>query len=185
MSVLAASILHQAAPIETAADRARRVAVVGALSATTMLFASLVSAYLLRRSFTPWHQEDALWPAVLLTFASLASIGIEVATRASGGPRLMGLLALCLGNALYLAGAASVILTLGSKNGLTSPHAAFTALLLGVHAVHAFVGSVFSLVMVRESGRGLRGSGPALARLVTHFLTVMLFAIAFVLFLLP
>jgi heme/copper-type cytochrome/quinol oxidase subunit 3 len=185
MSVLAEPTFHRSAPIETAMDRARRVAVVGALSATTMLFASLVSAYLLRRSFRPWHQEEALWPAVLLTFASLASIGIEVAARASGGPRFMGLLALCLGNVLYLAGAASVILNLAGKDGLTSPHAAFTALLLGVHAVHAFVGSIFSLAMVRESSGSLRGSGPALARLITHFLTVMLFAIAFVLFLLP
>jgi heme/copper-type cytochrome/quinol oxidase subunit 3 len=177
--------ISDSAPIETPLDRARAIAVVGALSATTMLFASLVSAYLLRRSFTPWPQEDALWPAVLLTFGGLASLGIEVATRSKGGARRIGLGALSLGNALYLVGAANVIVALASGNGLASPHAAFTALLLGVHAVHALVGSVFSLAMLRESRGGRDGSGPALARLVTHFLTAMLFAIAFVLFVLP
>jgi heme/copper-type cytochrome/quinol oxidase subunit 3 len=185
MTFLSRPVLSPAAPIETSLDRARHIAVVGALSATTMLFASLVSAYLLRRSFTPWREEDALWPTVLLTFASLASVGIEVATRSSGTPRRLGLGLLLLGNVLYLVGATNVILSLARENGLASPHAAFTALLLGVHAVHAFGGSVFSLGMVRESGGAPHGTGSALARLVTHFLTAMLFAIAFVLFVLP
>ena len=66
----------------SASDQALRVAVVAALSATVMLFASLVSAYLVRRSFEDWRPAPALWPLPLMAWGLLASVGIDVASRA-------------------------------------------------------------------------------------------------------
>ncbi len=57
-------------------ETASRVAVVAALAATTMLFASLASAYLVRRSFPDWTAPAPVpWPFVLLGCGTWASIG--------------------------------------------------------------------------------------------------------------
>ena len=159
---------------------AARVAVVGALAATTMLFASLMSAYLVRRSFSDWRANEALWPFVLVACALAASGGVEMASRAEGRRR-SGLRVLALFGLLYLAGAVGVIASIiKGPSGLASPHDAFAVLLLGVHAVHALLGTTFATHMLRD------GSDAALSlvRLVTHFLTLMLFGIVFVLFVL-
>ncbi len=112
---------------------AERVAVVGALAATTMLFASLVSAYLVRRSFTDWRANEALWPVALLACATVASAGVEAAARAISEPRRrMGLRVLGIFSTAYLLGAVVVIASVVSgPSGLTSPHDAFVALAFG------------------------------------------------------
>lgn len=170
-----------------ASDQALRVAVVAALSATVMLFASLVSAYLVRRSFEDWRPAAAVWPWALIAFGLLASVGIEVASRAEGAMRRAGLIVLILGSALYLLTALIVIgSTLTGPRGLAGPHDAFVALLLGVHALHAVLGAVFALWALRHAQASWSRSGErlVLARLVTHFLTALLLGILFVLFVL-
>lgn len=168
------------APMADRHAEAARVAVVGALAATTMLFASLVSAYLVRRSFADWRANEALWPVALLACAVVASAGVEAAGRAGGEERRrFGLRVLGLFSAAYLVGALGVIASVVTgPSGLASPHDAFVVLLLGVHAVHALLGMGFASSMFRG------GSEIALplVRLVTHFLTLMLFGIVFVLF---
>lgn len=167
-------------------DQALRVAVVAALSATVMLFASLVSAYLVRRSFEDWRPAAALWPWALMAFGLLASVGIEVASRAAGARRRPGLVALALASGLYLLTALVVIgSTVTSPRGLAAPHDAFVALLLGVHVLHAVLGAVFAVWALRGKALRLSSGEPfILARLVTHFLTALLLGILFVLFVL-
>jgi len=166
-----------------ASESATRVAVVAALSATTMLFASLVSAYLVRRSFADWRPLPGLWPAVLLVFAFAASGAIEAATRVEGRPRRLGLMGLALANGLYLAGALAVIRSVASgAGGLEMPFNAFVALLLGVHVAHSVLGGAFALWILRSDAEGPSQSALVLARLVTHFLTALLCAIVFLLF---
>lgn len=164
-------------------ESATRVAVVAALSATTMLFASLVSAYLVRRSFADWRPSPALWPAMLLAFAFAASAGIEVAARGGGSRRRLGFMGLALASGFYLAGALAVIVSVSSgEGGLERPFNAFVALLLSVHAVHAILGGAFASWVVRAEAGGPSENALLLARLVTHFLTALLCAIVFLLF---
>ncbi len=161
---------------------ATRVAVVGALSATTMLFASLVSAYLVRRSFADWRPSPARWPAVLLAFAFAASAGVEVGARGEGRPRRLGFMGLALASLLYLAGALAVIASVASgEGGLEMPFNAFVALLLSVHVAHAILGAAFAAWILGHEG-GASENALVLARLVTHFLTALLCAIVFLLF---
>jgi heme/copper-type cytochrome/quinol oxidase subunit 3 len=167
-------------------ENATRVAVVGALSATTMLFASLVSAYLVRRSFADWRAAPALWPFALLAFAVAASAGIEVASRSTGTARRRGFQGLAFGTFLYLAGAIMVIVSIArDTDGLGPPNRAFAVMLLGTHVVHAILGAAFSAWALRVVEGGPGAHSLALARLVTHFLTALLFAIVLVLCLLP
>lgn len=166
-----------------ARENATRVAVVAALSATTMLFASLVSAYLVRRSFADWRPSPAGWPAVLLAFAFAASGAIEFAVRGNGERRLLGFRGLALASGLYLAGALAVIGSVVSgEGGLEMPFNAFVALLLGVHVVHAILGGAFAFRVLRVEAGGPSENALLLARLVTHFLTGLLCAIVFLLF---
>lgn len=168
-----------------ASDQALRVAVVAALSATVMLFASLVSAYLVRRSFDDWRPGPALWPPVLLGFGLLASVGIEAASRSEGARRRLALIALVTATVLYFLSAGFVIASTGaSPRALSAPHDAFVALLLGVHAFHALLGSAFAAWALRVAGPPESSSRDrfVLARLVTHFLTALLLGILFVLF---
>lgn len=163
-----------------ALEAATRVAVVAALSATTMLFASLVSAYLVRRSFADWRPAPAWWPAMLLASAFAASGGVEVAARGEGSRRRLGFMGLVLASALYLAGALAVIASVTSgEGGLGMPFNAFVALLLSVHVAHAILGGAFAAWILRT---GLPETALELARLVTHFLTALLCAIVFLLF---
>ena len=163
-------------------ENATRVAVVAALSATTMLFASLVSAYLVRRSFADWRPSPAWWPVVLLAFAFAASAGVEVGARGEGRRRRLGFMGLALASLLYLAGALAVIASIASgEGGLEMPFNAFVALLLSVHVVHAILGGAFSAWILGNEG-GASENALVLARLVTHFLTALLCAIVFILF---
>lgn len=163
-------------------DRATQVGVVGALSATTMLFASLVSAYLVRRSFADWRPSPAWWPAVLLAFAFAASAGVEVGVRGQGRQRRLGFMGLALASLLYLAGALAVIASVTSgTGGLGMPFNAFVALLLSVHAAHAILGGAFAAWILGQEMEPSENA-LALARLVTHFLTALLCAIVFLLF---
>lgn len=167
----------------SAFENATRVAVVASLGASTMLFASLLSAYLVRRSFADWRPSPALWPLVLLAFAFMASGGMEIAARSAGAGRRFGLQALALASGLYLAGAFGVIGSVASgEGGLQMPFNAFVALLLGVHVSHAIVGGGFAAWVLRVEGGGPADQGLRLARLVTHFLTALLCAIVFLLF---
>lgn len=165
-----------------ALESASRVGVVAALAATTMLFASLASAYLVRRSFPDWTEPALVpWPFALLACASWASMGIEAACRSEGRLRRRGLINLAGASALYLTGAIAVIASIArGEGGMTVPHQAFVALLLGVHVVHALLGGAFSFLAIRVPDQGL-----SLVRLVTHSLTTLLLAIFFLLFLLP
>lgn len=179
MSALAATPLGRSPAFESAT----RVAVVAALSATTMLFASLVSAYLVRRSFADWRPSPALWPAALLVLAFAASSAIEVAARLEGRRRRLGFMGLALSSGLYLAGALAVIASVVSgAGGLEMPFNAFVVLLLGVHAVHAILGGAFAFWILRAEAGGPSENALVLARLVTHFLTALLCAIVFLLF---
>ena len=164
-------------------ENATRVAVVAALSATTMLFASLSSAYLVRRSFSDWRPMPAMWPLALLAFALAASIGIEVATQAGGGRRRLGLIGLACGSGLYLVTVIAVIRSLVLGAGVVAtPFNAFVVLLLGLHALHAAVGGAFAWWSLRVASARPSASGFFPARLVTHFLTALLCAILFLLF---
>ena len=80
-----------ASPERSQAEQsALRVAVVAALSATMMLFASLASALLVRRAFEDWRPASAVWPWILLGFGLAASAGMEVAARSHGRRRVAG-----------------------------------------------------------------------------------------------
>lgn len=166
-------------------EGATRVAVVGALSATTMLFASLVSAYLVRRSFADWRPAPAAWPFGLLILASWASMAMEVAFRSEGRKRARAFMSLALASALYLIGALAVTVSIAvARGGLTAPHDAFIVMLLGVHVAHAILGAAFATWVLRDTAGGPSENSLLLARLVTHFLTALLFAIVFLLFVL-
>lgn len=161
---------------------ALRVAVVAALSATMMLFASLASALLVRRAFEDWRPASAVWPWILLGFGLAASAGMEIAARSQGRRRVAGFSILGLSSSLYLAVALFVLGSLVSgENGLSRPHDAFIALLLGVHVLHAILGTAFAARLLRAASGG--SSEIALARLVTHFLTALLVFILALLFL--
>jgi heme/copper-type cytochrome/quinol oxidase subunit 3 len=170
------------APRDLALENATRVAVAAALSATTMLFASLVSAYVVRRSFADWQPASASWPAVLLGFAFAASAAIEIAARAEGGGKRFAILGLAVSTVLYLAGALIVIAsTANGALGLRSPFDAFVVLLLGVHVFHALIGGAFAYRVLRRAG-GPSPEALLMVRVVTHFLTALLFGVVFVLF---
>jgi heme/copper-type cytochrome/quinol oxidase subunit 3 len=163
-------------------ENATRTAVVAALSATSMLFASLASAYLVRRSFSDWRPSPALWPFALLAFAFAASAGIEAAAR-SERRRRAGLVVLALGSGLYLASAFAVIASVVSgAGGLSMPFNAFVVMLLGTHAVHAILGGAFASWILRAAAPGPPEHSLQLARGVTHFLTALLCAIVLLLF---
>jgi heme/copper-type cytochrome/quinol oxidase subunit 3 len=164
-----------------ALENATRVAVVAALSATTMLFASLVSSYLVRRSFADWRPSPAIWPVALLALAFAASLGIEVASRSAGVWRRRGFIGLALSSALYLAGALAVIRRV-AVSGLETPFNAFVALLLGVHVMHAILGGAFAFWILGDDPGGPSANAFLLARGVTHFLTALLLAVVFLLF---
>ena len=167
-----------------AEDSALRVAVVAALSATMMLFASLASALLVRRAFEDWRPAYAAWPWILLGFGLAASAGMEIAGRSLGRLRVVGLAILGLSSTLYLAGALFVLGSLVSgPHGLSRPHDAFIALLLGVHVLHAILGTAFAARVLRAASGGSSETNFALARLVTHFLTALLVFILALLFL--
>ena len=169
------------APATPSFESATRVAVVAALSATTMLFASLVSAYLVRRSFVDWRPASAVWPFFLLAFAFWASSAIEVASRSKGSRHRRGFMSLLLASGLYLLGALGVIVSIAaSKGGLTTPYHAFVVLLLSVHVVHAILGAFFAVWIIRDSAAS--ENSLLLARFVTHFLAALLLAIVFLLF---
>ena len=166
-------------------ESATRVAVVAALSATTMLFASLVSAYLVRRSFSDWRPAPAMWPLALLAFAFAASTGIEIAALAAGNRRRLGFMGLAFGSGLYLMGVISVIGSIASESGgIMGPFNAFVVLLLSLHAMHALLGSAFAWWILRSGSSAESDHGLLLARLVTHFLTALLCGILFLLFIL-
>jgi len=166
-----------------AEESALRVAVVAALSATMMLFASLASALLVRRAFEDWRPASAAWPWILLGFGLAASAGIEIAARSQGRRRVAGFAIVGLSSSLYLAGALFVLGSLASGElGLSRPHDAFIALLLGVHVLHAILGTAFAARVLRATSGGSPESGLALARLVTHFLTALLVFILILLF---
>ncbi len=168
------------APPPPSFESATRVAVVAALSATTMLFASLVSAYLVRRSFADWRPASVVWPFFLLAFAFWASGAIEVASRSKGSRRHLGFASLLLASGLYLVGALAVIVSIATdEGGLTRPYPAFVVLLLSVHVVHAILGAFFAAWIIRDSAAS--ENSLLLARLVTHFLAALLFAIVFLL----
>ncbi len=166
-----------------AEESALRVAVVAALSATMMLFASLASALLVRRAFEDWRPASAAWPWILLGFGLAASAGMEMAARSGGGRRVAGFAVLGLSSSLYLAGALFVLGSLVSgESGLSRPHDAFIALLLGVHVLHAILGAAFAARVLRTASGESSDIGLALARLVTHFLTALLVFILALLF---
>ncbi len=165
-------------------ETAMRVAVVASLSATTMLFASLASAYLVRRSFIDWTQpKGAAWPWVLLSLALAASAGLEVALRSSPARRRIALQGVGLVTALYFASAVAVIRSMASgAGGLGPPHHAFVALLLGVHVVHSVAGGAFAAWLFRDASDLLTPARSLLARLVTHFLAGLVLFIVLLLF---
>lgn len=172
------------APPTSSFESAIRVAVVAALSATTMLFASLASAYLVRRSFVDWRPASAAWPFLLLAFAFWASTAIEVASRSKGSRRRLGFMSLLVGSGLYLVSALAVIVSIATgEGGLKAPFHAFVVLLLSVHVVHAILGGWFAAWIIREGAASEHSFW--LARLVTHFLAALLFAIVFLLFVRP
>ena len=162
-------------PRSRAEESALRVAAVAALAATTMLFASLASALLVRRAFEDWRPAAAAWPWILLGFGLAASAGMEIAARFRGRRRARGFAVVGLASGLYLAGALFVLGSLVSgENGLSRPHDAFIALLLAVHVLHAILGAAFSAWVLRTASGAWSETGLALARLVTHFLTALL-----------
>ena len=165
-------------------EPATRVAVVAALSATVMLFTSLGSAYLVRRSFPDWTRAPvAPWPPALLACALWASFGLEAALRGDEKRRRHGLRSLAVASTLYLFGALFVVMSIVRSEGLmASPHHAFIVLLLSLHIVHAALGATFAAKTLRAATISESEDGLPLVRLVTHFLTALLAAIIFLLF---
>jgi len=170
-------------PLAAQAD-ARLVAVVAGLAATTMLFASLTSAYLVRRSFPDWSPETARWPAPLAGLGLLASMAIEGAVRSYGLRRELLLKVLFASTSAYLAAALLILVSRGGSIDLSAPHHAFVILLLSLHVVHALIAVAFAAATPAWRSPGADPGGLRLARLVTHFLTALLFAILFLLFVL-
>ena len=137
----------------------------------------------MRRAFEDWRPASAVWPWILLGFGLAASVGMEIAARSLGRRRVVGLVVLGLSSGLYLAGAFFVLGSLvAGESGLSRPHDAFIALLLGVHVLHAILGTAFAARVLRAASGGSSEIGLALARLVTHFLTVVLVFILALLF---
>ena len=164
-------------------ESATRVAVVAALSATCMLFASVGSAYLVRRSFGDWAQPAfVLWPGVLLAFAFVTSIGIEAGSRTLGRSQRRAFRAAAVASGLYLLSALGVIVSIAFEGRLTAPHSAFVVLLLSVHIGHSILGVAFAGWILRESVDVAVANSMHLVRLVTHFLTAILLAIVLLLF---
>lgn len=173
----------ESSPPRRATEEAVLVAVVGGLCATSMLFASLTSAYLVRRSFDDWRPLPALWPIFLLACAIACSGAVEVAARGSMRARRRGLIGLGSASSFYLLGALSVIASLLSRpGGLESPFLAFVALLLSVHVAHALLGGVFAFWILRQADPAASEHGLRLVGWVTHFLTALLIAIVSLLF---
>jgi len=171
------------APVVAAEEHAARVAVVAALSATTMLFASLASAYLLRRSFDDWRPGAEIGALVLAILGGGASAFVEIAFRASGAQQRAALRWLTACSVCYLLAALSLIVArISSEAGLADPHGAFVVLLLGLHAVHAALGVLFARSMLPSAL--FSSERWFLVRLVTHFLTLLLFMILGLLFVL-
>ena len=173
-----------------ASDQAIRVAVAAALSATTMLFASLASAFLVRRSFPDWSETSpSAWPLALIACAFAASIAVEDAARTDGPRRRRALRALALSSALYLIAAGVVVVSFAfDETGLAAPQDAFVVLLLSLHVVHGLLGAAFATWALGQ----VDAISPAdsvglvlMVRQVTHFLTVLLAAILFLLYVLP
>jgi len=158
------------------APQAARVAVVGAMGATTMLFASLLSAYFVRRSFPDWRDSGLLWPVGLGVCALAASLGLEGSLRLPSPWRPWARGAFGLLSGAYLLGALVAVASCVSR-GLALPHEAFVALLLGTHVLHALA-AVFLVRFLEGEG----DEGRALARGVVHFLTALLLLILLVLF---
>ena len=172
-------------PRTPAEESASRIAVVAALSATTMLFASLASAYLVRRSFEDWRPTAPLWPFVLLALGIGASGAMEIAVRSSARGCRQAFGGLVAASALYLIAALVVIVSIfQGESGLTRPHDAFIALLLGVHVLHAILGGGFAVAALHKAEDDASENALFLVRLVTHFLTAALMGILFLLFVL-
>ena len=160
-----------------------RVGVVASLAATGMLFASLVSAYLVRRSLPDWEAIPDRRLGVLLVFAGLASLGVELGSKtgASRRVRLGGSMAV-LGSALYLLLALEVLRhAIVTPPGLAAPHSAFLMLLLGVHVLHALAGGTFAILLRRAAGGSDDGDVRWALRVVAHFLFGLLAVLVFVL----
>ncbi len=177
-------VLGASAASEAPALAATRVAVIAALSATAMLFASLASAYLVRRSFADWGSPSLPpWAMGLLGCALWASFGIEGAVRADGERRAQALQNLGVASAVYLLGAVWVIGSILRGPGqIRAPHDAFIVILLSLHAVHAVLGTAFSTWALGHAAIAQKDGGLALVRLVTHFLTALLLAVFGLLF---
>lgn len=164
------------------ATQAIQVAVVAALSATTMLFASLSSALLVRRSFEDWRPASAPWPLALLALGALTSVAIEWVIRATS-QRGLPKGAFALSSLAYLTAACGAIMATAANEGLAAPHNAFVALLLSLHVLHALAGSIFALWILSDGPSAPSANGrSSLARLVVHFLTALLAAIMMLLF---
>ena len=166
-------------------EAAIRVAVVAALSGTTMLFASLASAYFVRRSFADWKVPTEMrWPWALLGLALGISAGLEMSLRVRPERRRAPLAGTALLTASYLAVAIAVIGSLAaSPGGLGLPHRAFVVLLLGVHVAHSIFGGVFTAALLRDASGVFSPSQVLLARMVTHFLSGLVLFIVGLLFL--
>lgn len=166
-------------------QQATRVAVVAALSATAMLFASLASAYLVRRSLPDWRPAAPGWSFLLLGLGLLASTGMEAAARSRERRRRLGLRLLGGSSLAYLITVFLIVAgTVTEPGGLAAPHQAFVALLLGLHGLHALVATLFAHFALGASHPEAAGPVLFLARLATHFLTALLVAILFLLFVL-
>lgn len=166
-------------------EHAARVAVVAALSATTMLFASLASAYLLRRSFDDWRPGPEAWPLALVVLGGAASVLVETAFRTAGNTRRAALALVAACSAFYLLATLGLIAERSfGEGGLSEPHSAFVVLLLSMHGAHAALGVLFSRWLLRGPSASLSTERWFLVRLVTHFLTLLLTMILGVLFVL-
>lgn len=162
---------------------ASQVAVVAALAATAMLFASLVSAYLVRRSFADWGSPSLpLWPIPLLGCALLASAAMEGAVGNPAATRSPSLRRLGLASLTYLLIALGAVSGTLLSGGISAPHDAFIVLLLSLHVVHALVGATFAAFMLRPRAKAPAESALGQVRLVTHFLTALLIGILLLLF---
>ena len=172
---MSASLVEAPSPV---APRPLQVAVAAGLGATAMLFAALTSALIVRRSFPDWTSVAARPFLSLGILALLASFSIEwhVRTRFARGVAFRTFLA---ANLLYLAAAAATIWRVAGS-GLGAPQSAFLVLFLGLHALHAAGATIFCVVVLRASGERAESDmedGGGLARLVTHFITLLLIVI--------
>jgi cytochrome c oxidase subunit III len=146
------------------ADRTAMTGVLAALAATTMLFAAMVSAYIVRRGISSDWAGISLPALAYFSVApgAVVSVGVELARRNGGRLPLLGAIASAIVFLLMMS--AGVWST--TVQGKSSTAAAFIAVINGMVSVYA-VGGIAALL------GGLRNLRLAATACYWHYLNAL------------